>query len=114
MARFTDPEAEARRIAATRVALKRDQRWLKGAFFGNISPSGRRRIGQNPTKSGHESTAFGFAVRYCNAVIRALTPNGRFASDNIERLIVAEQRSLSLSADDLAKWPLANTENNDR
>ena len=67
-----DPVREARRVAAVRAALRRDQRWLKGAFFGNISPKGMRARGQNSYRSGTKSAAFKLALRYCDAVLEAL------------------------------------------
>ena len=65
-------DREARRVAAVRAALYRDKRWLKGAFFGNVSPAGLRRRGQNSVKSGVDSLAHKLAVRYIDSVIKAL------------------------------------------
>ena len=65
-------ESEARRIAAVKAALHRDQRWLRGAFYGNVSPAGLRRRGQNSTRAGADSLVFKLALRYCDAVILAL------------------------------------------
>ena len=72
MPAIADPVREARRIAAVRAALMRDKRWVKGAFYGNVSPAGLRRRGQNSIKSGVESLAFKLAVRYCDAMVAAL------------------------------------------
>jgi hypothetical protein len=69
---ISDPIKEARRVEAVRAALYRDKRWLKGAFFGNVSPEGLRRRGQNSRTNGTESVAFKLALLYINAVIGAL------------------------------------------
>jgi hypothetical protein len=66
--------SEARRVAAVRAALYRDKRWLKGAFYGNVSPAGLRRRGQNSVKSGADSLAFKLAGRYIDAMQKALKP----------------------------------------
>ena len=73
MKAIADPVREARRVASVRAALQRDKRWLKGAFYGNVSPAGLRRRGQNSTKSGVDSLAFKLAMRYCDAVVATLT-----------------------------------------
>lgn len=72
MKSIADPVREARRVAAVRAALQRDKRWLKGAFYGNVSPAGLRRRGQNSVKSGVDSLAFKLALRYCEVVIQTL------------------------------------------
>ena len=72
MACLIDPESEGRRVSAVRAALFRDRRWERGAFYGNVSPAGLRRRGQNPTRHGADSLAFRLAVKYCEAVIAAL------------------------------------------
>lgn len=75
---LSDPDAEARRVAAVRVAILREKIWERGAAYGGVSVAGLRRRGQNPVKTGSESLAVKLAVRYCEAVLRALKkrPNG--------------------------------------
>ena len=65
---LSDPDKEAHRVEAVRAALFRDRRWERGAFYGNVSPEGLRRRGQNPLKSGTESIAFVLAVKYAQAI----------------------------------------------
>lgn len=65
---------EAARVAAVRAALHRDRRWLKASRPENFTPAGLRRRGQNATKAGADSMALKLAVRYCDAVLRALQP----------------------------------------
>jgi len=67
-----DQAREAARREAVSAALHRDQRWLKGAFFGNVSPQGLRTRSQNPTRHGAHSLAVTLSGIYCNAVIAAL------------------------------------------
>lgn len=69
---LSDPEAEARRVAAVRVAILREKIWERGAAYGGVSPAGLRRRGQNPVKTGSGSIAFKLAVKYCEAVVKAL------------------------------------------
>lgn len=69
---IADPIKEARRVEAVRAALHRDKRWLKGAFFGNVSAAGLRRRGQNGRINGTQSVAFKLALAYINAVIMSL------------------------------------------
>ena len=72
MPAIADPVREARRVAAVRAALYRDQRWRRALEIGNFSAAGLRRRGQNSVKSGVDSLAFKLAVRYCEAVLLAL------------------------------------------
>ena len=72
MAAIADSGREALRVAAVRAALQRDKRWLKGAFYGHVSPAGLRRRGQNSGESGVDSLAFKLAVLYCDAVLTAI------------------------------------------
>ncbi|MDO8249104.1 MAG: hypothetical protein Q7T78_05210 [Rhodoferax sp.] len=72
MACLKNPESEAKRIAAVRLALQREKQWERGAFFGNVSAAGLRRRSQNSLKSGVDSLAFKLAVRYCEAVLKSL------------------------------------------
>lgn len=65
-----DPDAEARRVAARTTALRRDRLWERGT--AGVGPAGLRRRGQNPVKTGSESTAFKLAVTYVSAVLKAL------------------------------------------
>lgn len=68
-----EPAAEARRIAAVKMAIQRGhQPWLRGAFFGNVSPAGYRARSMNGLKSGAWSLALSFACRYADAVTGAL------------------------------------------
>ena len=67
-----DPVREAARREAVRAALYRDQRWRKGAFFGNVSPKGLRTRSQNSLRHGAHSQAVTLAGLYCDAVIAAL------------------------------------------
>lgn len=67
-----DPAREAARREAVRAALHRDQRWRKGAFYGNVSARGLRTRSQNPTRHGAHSAAVTLAGLYCDAVIAAL------------------------------------------
>jgi hypothetical protein len=76
MPAIKDPVKEARRIAAVRAALARDQTWLKGAAGGNFTPEGRRRSGQNRTISGAKSTAVRLAGRYVSSVLDSLGRGG--------------------------------------
>lgn len=72
MPAIKDPVREALRVQAVRAALQRDKRWERGAFYGNVSPEGLRRRGQNSLKSGVDSLAFKLALRYCAAVVAAM------------------------------------------
>lgn len=72
MPAIADPVREARRVAAVRAALHRDQRWLRAAQIENFSAAGLRRRGQNSVKSGADSLAFKLAVRYIDGVLSAL------------------------------------------
>lgn len=74
MACLKDPAAEARRIAAVKAALHRDQRWRKGAFYGNVSPAGYRARSMNSLKSGAWSLSLTLACRYADTVATALAP----------------------------------------
>jgi len=72
MPAIADPEREARRVTAVSAALHRDKRWLRASQIENFSASGLRRRGQNSVKSGVDSLAFKFAVRYMDSIIKAL------------------------------------------
>lgn len=69
---IADPAREARRVAAVRAALQRDKRWEIATRPENFTAAGLRRRGQNSTKTGADSLAMRWAVRYCDAVIAAL------------------------------------------
>lgn len=70
MPRHADPEAEARRIAAVRVALAVFRPWL--ASTGARTARGKRAASQNRLKHGADSRAFILAIRYCGAIESSL------------------------------------------
>jgi hypothetical protein len=72
MPAIKDPDKEARRVAAVRAALIRDQRWKVATRPENFTAAGLRRRGQNSTKSGADSLAVKWATRYCEAIARML------------------------------------------
>lgn len=68
-----NPESEARRIAAVKLAIQRGhQPWVHGAFYGNVSPRGYRARSMNSLKSGAWSLALTLACRYADSVTGAL------------------------------------------
>ena len=63
-------EAELRRREAVRQALYRDKRWLKGAYFGNVSPAERRKKSQFGILTAASSTATRNAEKYIDAILK--------------------------------------------
>ena len=75
MACLKDPAAEARRIAAVKLAMQQGHKpWLRGAFYGNVSPAGYRARSMNSLKSGAWSLSLTLACRYADTVATALAP----------------------------------------
>lgn len=72
MPAIADPAKEARRVAAVRAALIRDQRWKVATRIENFTAAGLRRRGQNSYATGTESLAFKLACGYANSMLRAL------------------------------------------
>ena len=68
---LSNPEYEARRVAAVRAALAAGQPWSLST--GPRSELGKRTVSGNALKHGLDTLAFKFAVRYCIAAEQALT-----------------------------------------
>lgn len=68
-----EPAAEARRIAAVKLAIQRGhQPWLRGAFYGNVTAAGYRVRSMNGLKSGAWSLALTLSCRYADELAAAL------------------------------------------
>ena len=71
-------EAELRRREAVRQALYRDKRWLKGAYFGNVSPAERRKKSQFGITTAARSEAVSNAERYIDAILKKFWKISKF------------------------------------